>query len=232
MVKLEDPWSKFLWNGQYIKFEDQGTWYYSQVAAKDFAHWEYTWEEAVAPGATSGPTRIAALEPTKQGHLWQIIFGIKGQILLYVELPTDVHRHGIPKEPKPSSTNWYTSHFTTEMSPYLQPSFLTEHFMMRPRTPWIALEVYNPPQNGIYITPVLNFFINKTVIEVIGTERNEILEPNPTPSERAKMRRGETLDPKTMRNYDLLNNLYRRTEPCEPITIEPIRAPAEAPAGE
>jgi hypothetical protein len=210
-----DEWSRWILEGQYVKYRIEDTIYYAEVAARDFAHWEYTWSESVSPGSMSGPVRLDDLEITKKNHLWQLIFGIKGQVYVYIELPTDIHRHGIPKVPKPSTTTPETSHFTEEMSPYAEPSFITEHYMMRPVNTFVAISVYNPTQNNISITPKFNFWINKMILNPIGSG----------PVDSAPVASQPHL-------ADLLDKLYRRVVPCKPITLQPVRAPAEAPAGE
>jgi hypothetical protein len=150
---------------------------------------------------------------TGLNRLWQFIFGIKGQVYIYVELPTDTHRHGIPKAMKPSSSFRTVSHFQEYMSPWHEPSFITEHFLMRPIAQQITLEAYNP--NAIEITDCrLNFIINKIVTRRIGYVKNGKLTPV------AEVYR------------DLLDKLAKHQKPCRPISIEPVRAPGEAPAGE
>lgn len=132
---------------------------------------------------------------------------------IYIELPTDQHRHGIPKVPKPSAAKRTVSHFEEWMSSFLEPSFLTEHFMMRTETFKIGLDAYNP--NTIDMPGVkLNFLIAKLETERIGTVENGV----PTPT---KDIWNETLD-----------KLHRRVIPHRPITILPVFAPAAASAGQ
>lgn len=210
-----DGWLK---EGYYISYLRDGVHYYEHVIQRDFAHWEYPWHETIAAGAESGPIVPSEFEITQgydprtnTNHVWQFIFGLKGQVYLYVELPTDLHRHGIPKAPKPSSIKREVSHFEEWMSPFKEPSFITEHFLMRPECIQIALSAYNP--QSISQTPVLNFFIAKMVTERIGTVDAGVLNP-------VNERWRETLD-----------KLYRRAIPHRPITLLPVRMPAEAPAG-
>jgi hypothetical protein len=212
-------WSEgWLKEGYYISYLRDSVQYYEHILKRDLAHWEYTWEEVIAAHVESGPTVPALLEIT-QGydkvtnatHIWQIIFGIKGQVYIYIELPTDLHRHGIPKIPKTSATFHAVSHFEEWMSPFKEPSFITEHFMMRPECDRIAFSAYNP--ESISLRPVLNFFIAKMVTERIGTVSAGVLTPT---SDRWR----ETLD-----------KLYKRMIPHRPITLLPVRMPAEAPSG-
>lgn len=222
-------WSDgWLREGYFLSFARDNVTFYERVVERDLAHWEYEWAEAVAPDTESGPVVIDQLEitrgyseRTKKNHLWQVIFGIKGQILVYIELPTDVHRHGIPKDPKPSTSNRFTSHFEEYMSPFYDPSFLTEHWMVRPETPQIAVSVYNPsdPADQTTMRGIrFNFFINKLVTERIGTVAYDAAGLNSTPT---SDRWTKTLD-----------LLYRAQIPCRPISIMPVIMPAAAPSGE
>lgn len=214
-------WSNgWIKNGHYISFIRDGMAYYEYVLARDLGHWDYPWHETVSVGGTSGPFTPANFEITKGyekstglNRIWQWIFGIKGQVYVYLELPSDTHRHGIPKQVKPSSTFRTVSQFQEFMSPYMQPHFITEHFLMRPIAIEATFEVYNPcaiDQTAIR----LNFFINKMITQRIGTVRND------------------TKTPTHPRFTTLLQKLHNHEIPCRPITIEPVRAPAEAPSGE
>jgi hypothetical protein len=213
-------WSDWIKPGHYISFLRDNIRYYEHVVQRDFAHWEYDWPETVNATSTSGPYIPDDLEITRgyddrtfTNRIWQMIFGIKGQSLVYVELPTDLHRHGIPKDPKPSTNNRFTSHYEEYMSPFYSPSFLTEHFMIRPETQQIAFDAYNPDATNDYDLR-LNIMIAKLGTERIGTSQAGIVVP--------------TQD----RWNDVLDKLYRRIIPCRPITILPVRAPAEAPVGQ
>lgn len=214
-------WSNgWIKEGHFISFIRDGVYFFEFVQQRDWGHWEYDWPETIATVTESGPDVPALLEITKgydertnTNQIWQLIFGIKGQIYLYVELPTDLHRHGIPKRPKPGTTQWTVSHYEEWMSPFHEPSFITEHFMMRPETLQMALSAYNP--NNISLTDVkLNFMINKMITERVGTVQNGVISPS------------------SSRWTEALEKLYRRVIPCRPITLMPVRAPAEAPGGE
>ena len=213
-------WSDWLREGYYISYLKDRVRYYEYIVQRDFAHWEYDWPETIDSLSTSGPYVPNALEITRgydavnhTNRIWQMIFGIKGQSLIYVELPTDIHRHGIPKDPKPSTANRFTSHFEEYMTPFYEPTFITEHFMMRPETQQIAFDAYNPDAISDFDLR-LNIFIAKLGTERIGTSQGGIVTPTQT------------------RWAKVLDRLYERTIPCRPITILPVRAPAEAPVGE
>ena len=224
-----DGWLK---EGYYLSYLRESVEYYEHVIMRDLGHWEYDWPETINAGSTSGPHVPANLEITRgydvnnnSNQIWQMIFGIKGQVYIYVESPTDVHRHGIPKAPKPSTTMRRVSHFTEWMSPFMEPSFLTEHFMIRPDTFQIAFDAFNPGTiNQTDVT--LNIFLNKLVTERIGTNEQGVLN---TPVIENNVNLTEKLRNRWM---DTLTKLYKRQIPHRPITILAVRAPAEAPAGQ
>lgn len=213
-------WSSWLREGYFISYLYEGVRYYENIVQRDLAHWEYDWPETIEAESVSGPFIPSDLEITRgydettnTNRIWQMIFGMKGQSLIYVELPTDIHRHGIPKDPKPSSANRFTSHFEEHMSPFFEPSFITEHFMMRPITQQIGFDAYNPDLTDD-TDMRLNILIAKLGTERIGTSQAGILTPTQN------------------RWAEVLDKLYKRVIPCRPITLMPVRAPAEAPAGQ
>jgi hypothetical protein len=214
-------WSEgWLREGFYISYLRDNTRYFEQIMQRDWAHWEYDWPEVIGIDSTSGPFTPSDLEITRgydaatnTNQIWQLIFGIKGEVFIYVELPTDLHRHGIPKVPKPTTTMRRVSHYTELISPFNEPSFLTEHFMMRPETLQISFDAYNPC-NIAQTDVILNILINKMVTLRMGTVQNG------------------TETPTSPIWADVLDKLYKRQIPHRPITMQPVRAPAEAPAGE
>jgi len=206
-------WSEWLKEGYYVSYPRANTRYYEHIIARDLAHYVYDWHEIISAGSTSGPIVPNSLVVTKgydsadnTNRIWQMIFGIDTQVYIYIELPTDIHRHGIPKIPKPSADVRAVSHFEEWMSPYKEPSFVTEHFMMKPGYDRIGFDAYNP--HDIDLRPRLNIFIARLMTERIGTERNGVLTPT---SNRFK---------------ELLDRLHRRLIAHRPLTLMPVRAPA------
>ncbi len=218
MVDALQNWSSWIKSGHFISYYDQGVQFFEYVRQRDMAHWEYDWEESIDSGSTSGPYVPDLLEitqgyqkATNTNRIWQMVFGLKGQAFIYVELPTDLHRHGIPKEPTPSSNNRRVSHFTEWMSPFNEPSFISEHFLMKPALEQIGLDAYNP--TSITITDLtINFFISKMVTERVGTA---------TPTDE-----GMVIEPTSTRWAEAMDKLWRRVIPCRPLTLMPVRAPA------
>lgn len=231
MVEWKD-WAKWLEEGHYLSYIREGTRYYERVLNRDLAHWETDWPQAITTLTENGPWVPQDLEITRGydaqtnfNQIWQLIFGIEKQCYVYVELPTDLHRHGIPKQPKPGTQLREVSHFEEYMSPFIEPSFVTEHFLMRPDCIQIALSAYNP--TNITLTPRLNFIISKLVTERVGTEEDgELATPDMGKGKENKTARLKT------RWTDALNKLYQGTIPCRYLTLYPVRGPAEAPGGE
>jgi hypothetical protein len=79
----------------------------------------------------------------------------------------------------------------------------------------IDFSAYNP--NAIDMPDVwLNFFIAKLETERYGTQ--------------SYTEAGISLQPTKPQYKEILDNLYKRLVPCRPITLMPVRAPAEAGA--
>ena len=226
MPDWRNDWSSWIQEGHFISYFRESTKIYEHVISKDFGHWEFDWPESITRLAgESGPFVPDNLEITRgydnstnTNQIWQILFGINYQVLIYIELPTDIHRHGIPKAPKPSTSMRRTSHFNEWMSPWHEPSFITEHFMIRPETQQVAISAYNP--NRITITDLkLNFILNKMITERIGTEGVSDM--------------GQyVITPSRPRFQEVLDKLTKRVIPCRPLTILGVRAPADAPSGQ
>lgn len=225
MVDFKDWSDGWLKEGHFLSFIRENVYHYEHIVARDFAHYEYVWPEDIAPLSTSGPFIPDDLEITKgydasnkSNQIWQIIFGIKGQIYIYVELPTDIHRHGLAKRAKPSSDLREVSHFEEYMSSFHEPTFLTEHFMMRPETFKIDFSAYNPQPLITMRNIRLNIMLAKLITQRIGT---------------IQVSNGAVVQNPSNDNYrEILDKLYKRLVPCRPITLLPVRAPAEAPGGE
>lgn len=219
MTDFRHDWSCWLKEGQFVSYMMESTRIYEHITQRDMAHYVYSWPETIQPLTVSGPYVPEELEITRgydartnSNQIWQLIFGIQGQIYLYIELPTDIKRHGLPKITFPSAAYREVAHFEEWMSGFYEPTFITEHFMLRPDTYNIGFDAYNPLD--IPIHPYLRIVIAKLVTERIGTETDGVLTPT-------SPRWAETLE-----------QLYKRVKPQRPLSILGVRAPAEAPAGQ
>ncbi|MBA7489853.1 hypothetical protein ES702_00387 [subsurface metagenome] len=153
---------------------------YYRVRRRDFGHieWEFGWpdieaaDRPIAPGQVAGPYGFEAIKPTtwsepkKQGQMFQWIAGIKPDVKWYIQIPSDVKRHGTPKMPWPKKNYPEVAHFTMQMSPFDRPTFWTEHFLLPKLCDVFGIEVYNPLP--ITVLPFFNFYLNKLDIELIG----------------------------------------------------------------
>jgi len=211
---LSQEWSPgWLVEGHFISFEDpiNKVVRYAFIKRREFSVYVYEWPESVSPGDTSGPYTIEYLEPTVNlKQCFQVVFGIKGEGWIYVNLPVEVMRHGLPKIPRPTAAVREVAFYDQHMSPYDQPDWVTEHFLLRPITTFMALQVYNP--TDINVKPKVKFLVNKLDLELLGYERE-----------------GE-LRPESPRYEEVLDKLYRRVIPHRPLSLMPVRAPAEAQA--
>jgi len=223
-------WSEgWIKDGMNISYNIDGIKYFEKVKRRELLHWEYAWHETITNGTESGPEVPVLFEITKGynekshiNHMWQIIFGIDSQALIYVELPTNVHRHGLPKQPKPGTVNRQVSHFDEWMSPFREPTFLTEHFMMRPVTEIINLTAWNPEEDYVRSgmrSVRLNFFVNSMALERIGIAYydDEL---------------GLVLEPTRKIFKPTLDKMYSHQIPVRPITLQGVPMPAAAPRGE
>jgi len=210
-MSIQGRWSPgWLSEGHFISYKDERKTRYAVVTRWEFAHIEYTWPELILPTYSSGPYTIEDLEVTaERTQLYQFIFGILGDVYIYVHLPVEVDRHGLAKRPKATATLREVGHYTQDMSPYERPSWITEHFLIRPIATFVAFSAYN--NKTVTQMPKLNFYVNKCELEYIGYEEDGNLYPSKTIYR-------ETLD-----------KLYRKVIPHRPITIRAVRAPVEAP---
>lgn len=224
-------WSDWVREGYYISYRIGDVRYYEHIIARDLAHYVLEWYETIEAGEDSGPNVYGDLTMTlgynadnNTNRVWQLIFGIKGQVYIYIELPTDRHRHGIPKRPKPDDTLKEVSHFEEWMSDFHEPTFVTEHFMLKPGYDRINWSAHNP--NSIDIKPYLNIFMAKCITERIGTERNGKLYirnyriDQPIPADAPDITK-ELYE----RWKDTLDLLWRRRIPHRPLTLSPVWAP-------
>lgn len=212
-----NTWANWLREGYYISFlYEKSSRKYYRVKRRDIAHYEFEWESTIATDTESGPATLVDLEVTTPWtQLHQLIWGIRPQCYVYVQLPTDIERHGLPKRAKHTPAFRTVAHFGMHDSPFDNPSWHTEHFMHRPIDPFIAFSIYN--KTDITITPIFNFWINKMEIEHIGDELADgtLILP--------KLPDGRTDNTKWT---EALEKLSKGLIPQRMITLLPVRAPA------
>lgn len=207
-----ESWADWLREGFFYSYREQQVRKFFNVMYRDWAHIEYTWPEDIAPGVVSGPIVIDNLETTKENQIWQVIFGISHDVYVYIHAPTDIERHGVAKVPKQTTNLREVGHYRMQDSWWDKPSFITEHFLLKPEIPFVAFSVYNPRNITFrhdYNPIKLNFYLCKCEMEQVGEEVKGELQA-------AESRFTETLD-----------KLYRRVIMHRPLTLIPLRAPAK-----
>ena len=211
-------WSKWLVEGNYFSYYDQVVKKYFFVKRRDFAHYEWEWgfpevpaEARVVSSMTpSGPYICPHVKPTKPSQVYQFIWGQKPDVWIYVELPTQTKRHGLPLRRWPNKMLREVAHFTQQMSPYDRPSFITEHFLVPKLCDLAEYTCFNPLD--IDVIPYMNFYVNKINAEHIGDEyvKDETL----------------VLEPAKSYYTEILDRLHRKLVYHRPITLMGVVAPA------
>lgn len=126
----------------------------------------YRWTKDVASNAESGPENIEDLEPGRRDVLYQVIFGIKPNVYIYIAIPADTRLYGVAEEAIPREGFREVGAITQDMSPYKNPDFITELFLMKDTSyEYPALYAYNP--NNKPVRPVIRFIVNKIEMEEI-----------------------------------------------------------------
>lgn len=90
MASWQD-WSSWIQEGHFISYIRDNARYYEHVTLRDLAHYMYQWPSAIPPLTESAMIVDPILEITrgvsadgKTNYLWQMIFGIMGQVYIYV----------------------------------------------------------------------------------------------------------------------------------------------------
>lgn len=215
MTICNQPFGEWLKEGHFISLRKSTCEHaYYTISQRELARYEWEWANPINPLTLDGPNTVSDMEITAEEgeQLWQFIFGFDKQVFVSVQLPTDIDRHGVAKRPKMTTSYPYVGNYEVYMSPFDCPSFITEHFLSRPDCQYPAFTIYNPL--GVAVTPHFNFLINKLMLEKIG---EEVLQGTRI-----------ALQPAQPCFAEVLDKLYRRVIPNRPITLYPVRAPAEA----
>jgi len=168
---MKDEYSGWLIEGYFIKLYDpasQTEGFYT-VAQREVASYEHVWSETIARGVESGPESLENLKPLDINRIYQTIFGVDVDVLVYVDFPQGTRRWGTDKQPKASSSNRNIGWIDNKTSPYHDPSFETEIFLQKGGSyEYPFLYAYNPG----YKTkkPKLLFIQNRLAIEAVTEE--------------------------------------------------------------
>ena len=127
---------------------------------------EITFSKDVASDTEVGPDLIKDLKPGRTDQLFQCIFGINVGVYAYMNLPVRERLHGLDEVPIASSTNREVGHFTEEMSPFENPTQMTEFFLRKGGGfEYPAISVYNPTNKSL--RPKFKYVVNRMVLEQI-----------------------------------------------------------------
>lgn len=128
-----------------------------------WGRFNYVWSQTVAPNTLDEQEIIEDLKPLAVDNLFQVILGIKGAAIIYLDLPTSERLGGTPKVPRATATNRRVGWWDHHISPYVDPSFDTEFFLQKGSNfEEPNFEAYNPTEARV--KPELRFELNKCVI--------------------------------------------------------------------
>lgn len=126
----------------------------------------HKWSQDVSANNENGPQNIDKLKPDRKDVYYQIIFGIRPNAYIYINIPPDTRLGGIAQEAVARTGFRETGAITQEMSPIRRPTFVTEMFLQRDSGfDFPALYAYNPTNKAI--RPEIEFRVNKIEPEPI-----------------------------------------------------------------
>ncbi|MBW2672940.1 MAG: hypothetical protein JRD89_05915, partial [Deltaproteobacteria bacterium] len=169
--------------GDYLRLysPETETWRFYYVKQREQALYIHKWSEKISPNTESGPEDLEDLKPLALNRLDQVIFGVKTRLdqvifgvktrcLVYLNLPHETRRWGTDKKPIATSDLREVGYVDEEISPYEEPSFLTEFFLQKGGSyEYPHLYAYNPTNRTL--KPTIMFRINKLIVEEITRQR-------------------------------------------------------------
>lgn len=165
---MTDQYSRWLSEGFYLRVysPETGEFTFFVVEQREPSIYVHKWSEKIATNEESGPEDLENLKPLNLNRLDQVIFGIKGGCLIYLNLPHETRRWGTDKKPKATSDLRELGYVDEETSPYDHPSFVTEFFLQKGGSfEYPHLYAYNPTPRTL--KPHIRFEINQMVIKKI-----------------------------------------------------------------
>lgn len=145
------------------------------IKKRERARHEYAWTKSIAPNGEDTTVQITDLEPQRLDVIYQVIFGVKTGVYVYVNLPLSTRIWGLDKTPTAKTTNRRIGEVTQDTSPYESPDFETELFLQRGGDfAYPALSVFNPTNRSL--RPRIRFEVNKLQLKEITARDGEIFE--------------------------------------------------------
>lgn len=126
----------------------------------------FRWPKDVAVNTEDGPQNITNLRPGRTDVFYQVVFGVRPNVWIYVNIPSDTRLGGLAEEAVARSTLREIGAITQEMSPIRSPDFVTEMMLQRDTSnEFPALYAYNPTNKPV--RPEIEFRVNKLEMEEI-----------------------------------------------------------------
>jgi hypothetical protein len=139
------------------------------VEQTELSRYKFKWPSSIASNTENGPQNVEDLKPLATNRLYQGIFGIKSACLIYLNLPLNTRLWGTDKKPIATSSLREVGYRDHNESPFDQPSFITEFFLMKNGSfDYPAFLAFNPSERAL--TPELNIIMNKMIIEKVVDE--------------------------------------------------------------
>lgn len=136
------------------------------VKVSKISKYAYKWPVDIAVNTEDGPRNIDKLEPGRADVFYQVIFGIKPNAWIYINIPADTRLGGIAEESIARTGFREIGAITQDMSPYKNPDFVTELVLQKDTSyEYPALYGYNP--TNLPLRPEIKFLVNKIEPEPI-----------------------------------------------------------------
>lgn len=172
MNKTPGEYSQWLQEGFYIRLYDPATGAdtFHMVDKREPTRYVHKWSEQISTNVESGPEDLENIKPLALNRFDQAIFGVKGGALIYMDLPHGTRIWGTDKKPKATSDLRRVGWVDEEISPYDQPSFVTEFFMQKGGGfEYPHIYAYNPTPRTI--RPWVRFEINQMILVNITRDK-------------------------------------------------------------
>lgn len=120
----------------------------------------FKWTKDIVINSEDGPQNIDKLKPGRTDVFYQVIFGIRPNAWIYINIPADTRLAGIAEESIARTGFREIGAITQDMSPFKSPDFVTEMILQKDTSyEFPALFGYNPTNKPI--RPEIEFRVNK-----------------------------------------------------------------------
>jgi hypothetical protein len=219
-----EQWASWQKECNFISYLYEGARHYYHILRRDWSHIEVDWPNTVDTLTSDGPHIFNDVQPTEADKPFQVIFGFQPQGMIYVNLPQETMRHGVPRRPTMTAAYRPVAHYRSWETPYYQPSWITEHWLFAKFLPFAGYTYYNT--EDITLQPTLNFYLGKCELEHIGDVWVTEEAGRDAQGRQVTTQRYEVQPAESPRFDDLLMKLHQRLIPSRPLTLQPVRSMA------